>query len=106
MKTIIVISLFLIGATSSLFAQSNSNKTDSLCTKTKSKKQIYIDNYISNFPYKNSDIYEVIKQAHLWDTTGLVPVINTNTISMNRHINTSEQVKLTEFNKQKTLNKE
>lgn len=83
MKTIIVISFFITGATSSLFAQNNFNKTDSLASKPKSKKQIYIDNYIANFPHKNSDIYEVIKQTHLWDTTGTVPVISANTISAN-----------------------
>lgn len=84
MKAILVLSSFLITTTSSLFAQNISNKTDSLSAKSKSKKQIYIDNYIANFPYKNSDIYEVIKQTNLWDTTGVVPVINVNTISVNR----------------------
>ncbi len=66
-----------------MFAQSNTPNPDSLDAKPKSKKQIYIDNYIANFPYKNSDIYEVIKQTHLWDTTGTVPVISPNTISAN-----------------------
>lgn len=83
MKVIIVISFFLTSTTSSVFAQVNKVNPDSLASKPKSKKQIYIDNYIANFPYKNSDIYEVIKQTHLWDTTGIVPVINANTISAN-----------------------
>lgn len=83
MKAILVLSSFLITTTSSLFAQNISNKTDSLSAKSKSKKQIYIENYIANFPYKNSDIYEVIKQTNLWDTTGTVPVISANTISAN-----------------------
>jgi hypothetical protein len=84
MKTIIVISFLLISTTLSVFAQTNMSNQDSLTTKPKSKKQIYIDNYIANFPYKNTDIYEVIKQTNLWDTTGVVPVINVNTISVNR----------------------
>ncbi len=46
-----------------MFAQRNTANLDSLAARPKSKKQIYIDNYIANFPYKNSDIYEVIKQT-------------------------------------------
>lgn len=84
MKAIVFISFFLIGSTSCVFAQDNMIKQDSLAVKAKSKKQIYIDNYIANFPYKNSDIYAVIKQSHLWDTTGVAPLINVNTISVNR----------------------
>ncbi len=83
MKAIIVISFFLISTASIVFAQTNTSNQDSLASKPKSKKQIYIDNYIANFPYKYSDIYEVIKQTHLWDTTGAVPVISPNTISAN-----------------------
>jgi len=83
MKAIIVISFFLISTASSVFAQRNTFNPDSLDAKPKSKKQIYIENYIANFPYKNSDIYEVIKQTNLWDTTGTVPVISANTISAN-----------------------
>jgi hypothetical protein len=67
-----------------VIAQSSDVKTDSTPTKAKSKKLVYIENYIANFPYKNSDIYEVIKQTNLWDTTGIIPVINANTISINR----------------------
>lgn len=83
MKAIIVISSFLISTAFSVFAQTNTSSQDSLDFKPKSKKQIYIDCYIANFPYKNSDIYEVIKQTNLWDTTGTVPVISPNTISAN-----------------------
>lgn len=83
MKAIIVISSFLLSTAFSVFAQRISSNSDSLDAKPKSKKQIYIDNYIANFPYKNSDIYEVIKQTNLWDTTGTVPVISANTISAN-----------------------
>lgn len=43
-----------------------------------------MENYIANFPYKNSDIYEVIKQTQLWDTTGTVPVIDPFVISFNK----------------------
>jgi hypothetical protein len=83
MKVIIVISFFLTSTASSVFAQTNTSNQDSLACKPKSRKQIYIDNYIANFPYKNSDIYEVIKQTNLWDTTVTVPVISANTISAN-----------------------
>jgi hypothetical protein len=83
MKAIIVISFLLISTASSVFARTNTSNQDSLASKPKSKKQIYIDNYIANFHYKNSDIYEVIKQTQLRDTTGTVPVINANTISAN-----------------------
>lgn len=93
MKAIIVISFFLISTASSVFAQRNKPNPDSLAVKSKSKKQIYIDNYIANFTYKNSDIYEVIKQTQLWDTTATVPVISANTIMVNRVINKTEQVK-------------
>jgi hypothetical protein len=51
--------------------------------KSKTKKQEYIENYIANFPYKNSEIYPVICNISLWDTSGSVPVININTIMMN-----------------------
>ena len=80
---IFIIGLFLCQF-SFVSAQSNAIKTDSTANSTKSKKQLYIENYIANFPYKNSDIYEVIKQTNLWDTTGTVPVISANTISANR----------------------
>ena len=81
---------FILCFTFNALAQSNSINTDSISAKPKTKKQIYIDNYIANFPYKNSDIYGVIKQRNLWDTTGVVPVINANTISINRCINKTE----------------
>ena len=91
MKSIIVISFFLIGTASSVFAQTKTANQDSLASKPKSKKQIYIDNYIANFPYKNSDIYEVIKQTQLWDTTGTVPVISANTIAVNRQVKQADK---------------
>jgi hypothetical protein len=92
MKKIIFRLSFLIVTTSFAFAQNNTISQDSLATKPKTKKQIYIENYIANFPYKNTDIYEVIKQRNLWDTTGVVPVINAHTISINRHIKQTEVV--------------
>lgn len=50
-----------------------------------------MENYIANFPYKNSDIYEVIKQTQLWDTTGTVPVISANTIAVNRQVKQADK---------------
>lgn len=97
MKAIIVISFFLKSTAFSVFAQSNTSNPGSLEAKPKSKKQIYIENYIANFPYKNSDVYEVVKQTHLWDTTGAVPVISPNTISANLkpkiHIDQQSEIK-------------
>ena len=78
--------LFLLGfivCNCSLIAQTNNTKTAINEATAKSKKIIYIENYISNFPYKNSEIYPVICNTSLWDTTGAVPVINLNTIMIN-----------------------
>ena len=59
--------------------------------KPKTKKQEYIENYIANFPYKNSEIYPVICNFSLWDTSGSVPVINMNTIMMNMERKTEKK---------------
>jgi hypothetical protein len=59
--------------------------------KSKTKKQEYIENYIANFPYKNSEIYPVICNISLWDTCGSVPVINMNTIMMNMERKTEKK---------------
>jgi hypothetical protein len=81
-KTILLV--ILLSHCCYAFAQSNEAKSDSATTATKSKKHIYIENYIANFPYKNSEIYESIKQIALWDTTGAVPVIDPFVISFNK----------------------
>ena len=73
----------VLSQSSFVSAQLNTITADSTFT-IKSKKLLYIENYIANFPYKNTDIYVVIKQTNLWDTTGVVPVISLNTISANR----------------------
>ena len=73
-----------IVSNSNLFAQTITPKSASSEPTAKSKKLNYIENYIANFPYKNSDIYPVISNVSLWDTTGAVPVIDINTIMMNQ----------------------
>ncbi len=83
--------VFLLCFTCNLIAQGNKLETDSTAKTNKSKKLIYIDNYIANFPNKNLDIYAVIKQIHLWDTTGVVPVISANTIMANRGVKRNEK---------------
>jgi hypothetical protein len=73
-KTILSTLTFLICGMAISQTKDSTNKT---------KKQEYIENYIANFPYKNSEIYPVICNISLWDTSGSVPVININTIMMN-----------------------
>jgi len=79
---IFLLSLILTNC-SNAFAQNKQENDTTQLVISKSKKTLYIENYIANFPYKNTDIYVVIKQTNLWDTTGTVPVINANTISAN-----------------------
>ena len=73
-KTILSTLTFLICGMAISQTKDSTNKT---------KKQEYIENYIANFPYKNSEIYPVVCNISLWDTSGSVPVININTIMMN-----------------------
>jgi len=83
MKTKMILLLIILSPCFLVFGQSYDVKTDSITTTAKSKKQFYIENYIANFPYKNSEIYQIIKQKNLWDTTGTVPVIDPIIISFN-----------------------
>jgi hypothetical protein len=70
------------------FSQTKENTNTA---KSKTKKQEYIESYIANFPYKNSEIYPVICNFSLWDTSGSVPVINMNTIMMNMERKTEKK---------------
>ena len=81
-KTILSILTFLICSVAISQTKDSTNKT---------KKQEYIENYIANFPYKNSEIYPVICNISLWDTSGSVPVININTIMMNMERKTEKK---------------
>ncbi len=81
-KTILSTLAFLICGFAISQTKENTNKT---------KKQEYIENYIANFPYKNSEIYPVICNVSLWDTSGSVPVININTIMMNMERKTEKK---------------
>jgi hypothetical protein len=81
-KTILSILTFLICSGAISQTKDSTNKT---------KKQEYIESYIANFPYKNSEIYPVICNISLWDTSGSVPVININTIMMNMERKTEKK---------------
>jgi hypothetical protein len=81
-KTILSTLTFLICGMAISQTKESTNKT---------KKQEYIENYIANFPYKNSEIYPVICNISLWDTSGSVPVININTIMMNMERKTEKK---------------
>jgi hypothetical protein len=81
-KTILSTLTFLICGMAISQTKDSTNKT---------KKQEYIENYIANFPYKNSEIYPVICNISLWDTSGSVPVININTIKMNMERKTEKK---------------
>jgi hypothetical protein len=81
-KTILSTLTFLICGMAISQTKDSTNKT---------KKQEYIENYIANFPYKNSEIYPVISNISLWDTSGSVPVININTIMMNMERKTEKK---------------
>jgi hypothetical protein len=81
-KTILSTLTFLICGMAISHTKDSTNKT---------KKQEYIENYIANFPYKNSEIYPVICNISLWDTSGSVPVININTIMMNMERKTEKK---------------
>ncbi|MEI6524268.1 MAG: hypothetical protein WCO37_12320 [Bacteroidota bacterium] len=81
-KTILSILTFLICSVAISQTNDYTNKT---------KKQEYIESYIANFPYKNSEIYPVICNISLWDTSGSVPVININTIMMNMERKTEKK---------------
>jgi hypothetical protein len=81
-KTILSTLTFLICGMAISQTKDSTNKT---------KKQEYIENYIANFPYKNSEIYPVICIISLWDTSGSVPVININTIMMNMERKTEKK---------------
>jgi hypothetical protein len=81
-KTILSTLTFLICGMAISQTKDSTNKT---------KKQEYIENYIANFPYKNSEIYPVICNISLWDTSGSVPVININTIMMNMERKTEKK---------------
>jgi hypothetical protein len=81
-KTILSTLTFLICGMAISQTKDSTNKT---------KKQEYIENYITNFPYKNSEIYPVICNISLWDTSGSVPVININTIMMNMERKTEKK---------------
>ena len=81
-KTILSTLAFLICSMAISQTKDSTNKT---------KKQEYIENYIANFPYKNSEIYPVICNFSLWDTSGSVPVININTIMMNMERKTEKK---------------
>ena len=81
-KTILSTLTFLICGMAISQTKESTNKT---------KKQEYIENYIANFPYKNSEIYPVISNISLWDTSGSVPVININTIMMNMERKTEKK---------------
>ncbi len=81
-KTILSTLTFLICGIAISQTKDSTNKT---------KKQEYIENYIANFPYKNSEIYPVICNISLWDTSGSVPVINMNSIMMNMERKTEKK---------------
>ena len=81
-KTILSTLTFLICGMAISQTKDSTNKT---------KKQEYIENYIANFPYKNSEIYPVICNISLWDTSGSVPLININTIMMNMERKTEKK---------------
>jgi len=81
-KTILSTLTFLICCMAISQTKDSTNKT---------KKQEYIENYIANFPYKNSEIYPVICNISLWDTSGSVPLININTIMMNMERKTEKK---------------
>ncbi len=81
-KTILSTLIFLICGMAISQTKDSTNKT---------KKQEYIENYIANFPYKNSEIYPVICNISLWDTSSSVPVININTIMMNMERKTEKK---------------
>ena len=81
-KTILSTLTFLICGMAISQTKDSTNKT---------KKQEYIENYIANFPYKNSEIYPVISNISLWDTSGSVPVINMNSIMMNMERKTEKK---------------
>jgi hypothetical protein len=81
-KTILSTLTFLICGMAISQTKDSTNKT---------KKQEYIESYIANFPYKNSEIYPVISNISLWDTSGSVPVINMNSIMMNMERKTEKK---------------
>jgi hypothetical protein len=81
-KTILSTLIFLICGEAISQTNDYTNKT---------KKQEYIESYIANFPYKNSEIYPIICNISLWDTSSSVPVININTIMMNMERKTEKK---------------
>jgi hypothetical protein len=86
-----LLGFFLINACY-VFGQSGHSISDSTIQISKSKKLIYIENYIERFR-SDKELYDVLKRVELWDTSGVVPVIDPITIQANRRPMEMEETK-------------